>query len=79
LREVLNSVPSWGKLIIEVKSGVETIPFIKQEVEASILHAQQLEFIGFELATMFQTKRGTSAKQGALAARPGLLLVHQDV
>jgi glycerophosphoryl diester phosphodiesterase len=57
LREVLNSVPSWGKLIIEVKSGVETIPFIKQEVEASILHAQQLEFIGFELATMFQTKR----------------------
>jgi glycerophosphoryl diester phosphodiesterase len=57
LREVLNTVPSWGKLIVEVKSGIETIQCIKQELEASNLQAQQVEFIGFELATMFQTKR----------------------
>lgn len=57
LKEVLETVPSRKKLIIEVKSGVKTLPYLKKNIEISNLKNYQLEIISFNYAVVAEAKR----------------------
>ena len=57
LKEVLDSVPHEKKLIIEIKSSGEIIPFLKETLENSNLKTHQVELIGFNLTTMSMAKK----------------------
>ena len=57
LKEVLDTVPAEKKLIIEVKSGTDTISVIRREIEKSTLKPEQVELIGFKLETMSLAKK----------------------
>ncbi|MBI9069218.1 MAG: hypothetical protein JEZ09_18115 [Salinivirgaceae bacterium] len=47
LHEVLKTVPSNGKLIIEIKCGIEIIPYLVDEITNSALASHQIEIISF--------------------------------
>lgn len=57
MEEVLESVPAEKKLIIEIKSGPETVPVLKTLLERSLLQTDQIEIIGFDLDTMIATRQ----------------------
>lgn len=57
ISEVLNSMPEEKKLIIEIKTEAEIIPFLQKEMEKSELKTEQIELIGFDLKTMALTKK----------------------
>lgn len=57
LREVLASVPHGKKIIIELKTGPETIAPLQKEIIASGLAAAQVELIGYDLPTMAELKK----------------------
>jgi len=56
LEEVVETVPTGKKLIIEIKSGPETIPVLKTKLEKSNLHPDQIEIIGFDLNTVIKAR-----------------------
>jgi glycerophosphoryl diester phosphodiesterase len=56
IEEVLQSLPAGKKLIIEIKSGVKTIPILKQKLECANLELNQIEIIGFDLETMIAAR-----------------------
>jgi glycerophosphoryl diester phosphodiesterase len=57
LKEVLASVPSYGKLIIEIKCGSEILDKLKQDTEKSQLRNEQIEIIAFNLQTLAKAKQ----------------------
>ena len=57
IEEVLDSVPDKKKLVIEIKSGSEIIPYLKKAIKNSTLKINQIELIGFDLATMSMAKK----------------------
>ncbi len=56
LQEVLKTVPDDKKILIEIKSGSEIIPFLKKEIESSTLKAEQVEIISFNIETLAKVK-----------------------
>ena len=46
LQEVLSTIPSYGSLIIEIKCGLEIVPFLLEEIKDIPSH--QIEFIAFD-------------------------------
>lgn len=57
LSEVLKTVPSGKKIIIEIKSSAEIISFLKNEIEKSGLKKEQVEIICFDLSTIASAKK----------------------
>ncbi len=57
LSEVLRTVPEGGKILIEIKSSVRILPFLKREIDISGLKYNQVELIGFNRKTMIKAKR----------------------
>ena len=57
LKEVLETVPTGRKLIIEVKSDIKTIPYLKKNVENSGLKNDQIEIISFNYGVVAEAKR----------------------
>lgn len=56
LEEVIATLPPHGRLLVEIKSGQEILPVLKETIEASG-RAQQVVLIGFDLETMTEAKR----------------------
>lgn len=57
LKEVLASVPSHGKLVIEIKCGSEILDTLKQTTENSLLRNDQIEIITFNLKTLAEARQ----------------------
>lgn len=57
LREVLASVPSHGKLIVEIKCDSAILGKLKQEIKNSGLRNNQVEIIAFNLQTLAKAKQ----------------------
>ncbi|WP_346863599.1 glycerophosphodiester phosphodiesterase family protein [uncultured Draconibacterium sp.] len=57
LSEVLETVPGGKKIIIEIKSAAEIIPFLKSEIRSSKLKKEQIEFISFNLPLIAEIKK----------------------
>ena len=55
--EVLQTVPVNKKIIIEIKSGKNILPFLKKVIDNSPLKIKQIEFISFEYSTIVATKK----------------------
>ena len=51
LEEVLKTIPPNKKLIIEIKSGVKILPFLKIEIKRANLKPNQIEIISFSYAS----------------------------
>ncbi len=57
LQEVLETIPTNKKLIIEIKSSREILPHLKNDIENSKLETNQIEFISFDYLTIVETKK----------------------
>jgi len=57
LNEVLETVPSDGKLIIEIKSDDSILPKLVYELSQSKLNPNQIEIIAFDLNTIAKAKQ----------------------
>lgn len=57
LEEVLASVPSNGKLIIEIKCGSEILDTLKLTTKNSLLRNDQIEIIAFNLKTLAEARK----------------------
>lgn len=57
LSEIINTVPESKKIIIEIKTGIEIIPILKNEIINSSLSANQVEFICFDLMVISEIKK----------------------
>ncbi len=57
LNEVLETVPSDGKLIIEIKSDDSILPKLVHELSQSKLNHNQIEIIAFDINTMAKAKQ----------------------
>ncbi|MEE9431728.1 MAG: glycerophosphodiester phosphodiesterase [Melioribacteraceae bacterium] len=57
LKEVLATVPSDRKIIIEIKSDEEVLPFLKKGVQESGLKNIRVEFISFNYSTIVAAKK----------------------
>lgn len=57
LTEVLTSVSPNKKIIIEIKSSVKILPFLKKEIEKSGLKNEQIEIICFQISTIVSAKK----------------------
>ncbi len=57
LDEVLKTVPENKKIIIEIKSGENILPFLKKVINNSPLKTKQIEFISFKYSTIVATKK----------------------
>ena len=56
LEEVLKTIPPNKKLIIEIKSGVKILPFLKIEIKRANLKPNQIEIISFSYAAVKNAK-----------------------
>ncbi len=56
LKEVLSTVPEGKRLIVEIKSGPETVTILKSAINQFSLAKEQIEIIGFDLETMIQAR-----------------------
>lgn len=57
LAEVLATIPSGKKIIIEIKSSADIIPFLKKDIEKSGLKNNQIEIICFNLSIIAAAKK----------------------
>lgn len=57
LDEVLKTVPHNKKLIIEIKSDIKTLPFLKNILSTSNLKANQIEIISFNYSIVSSAKK----------------------
>lgn len=53
----METVPSGKKLIIEIKSSLKIIPFLKKDIDKSDLKNEQIELICFSLSTIAEAKK----------------------
>ena len=56
LQEVLDTVAHGKKIIIEIKSEADILPFLRESISNSGLKTEQVVFIGFDLKTMAMTR-----------------------
>ena len=52
LIEVLNTIPPAKKLIIEIKSGIKLVPYLKNEIIKTKVDPNQIEIISFDYDTV---------------------------
>lgn len=52
LTEVIHTIPEHCKLIVEIKSGKNLLPFLKNEIEEFKVSPNQLEIISFDYTTV---------------------------
>jgi len=57
LEEVLSSVPSNKKIILDIKCGLDIIPSLKKDIDNSGLDIDQIELVGFKFKTMVTIKK----------------------
>ncbi len=57
LSEVLKTVPDGKKIFVEIKSGVEILPLLKKQLEASDLSADQIILICFSTDVITQARK----------------------
>ncbi|MCD4832188.1 MAG: hypothetical protein K8R31_00185 [Bacteroidales bacterium] len=57
LQEVLSTVPKAKKILIEIKSGVKTISFLKDVIDKSELKPNQIEIISFKLEDLIEIRK----------------------
>lgn len=57
LQEVLKTVPTEKKILIEIKSGQKIIPFLKEVIHNSGLEKNQIEIISFNLKTLIEVRK----------------------
>lgn len=57
LMEVLETVPSDKKILIEIKSSCKIIPYLKEVIQSSSLQANQIEIISFNLNTLIEVRK----------------------
>lgn len=57
LREVLKTVPDYGRLIIEIKSNSDLLDLLKIELAESKLQNSQIEIIAFDSRTLAKAKK----------------------
>jgi len=57
LPEILETVPENGKILIEIKSKKDIIPYLKVVLEESKLKTEQVEIISFKLDVLAETKK----------------------
>ena len=57
LKEVLETIPNEKKLIIEIKSDLKTLSYLKNDIVNSGLQNKQIEIISFNYAVVAETKR----------------------
>ena len=57
LKEVLFTIPTGKKIIIEIKSARKILPFLKAELEKSGLLPDQIEIISFSYKTVKEAKK----------------------
>jgi glycerophosphoryl diester phosphodiesterase len=57
LDEVLKTVPSGKRMLIEIKCGTEIIPFLKRAIEASGVPIEQLRLICFNAEVVAESKK----------------------
>ena len=57
LKEVLATIPKGKKLIIEIKSDKEILPFLKKDVENANLENRQIEIISFNFQIVTLAKK----------------------
>ena len=56
LKEVIKSVPSGKKLVVEIKCGSEVLPYLKKIV-SRYLKSREFTFIAFDFQTITDTKK----------------------
>ncbi len=57
LKEVLATVPKNKKIIIEIKSNKNILPYLKKDIDNSNLKIEQVEFISFDYSTIAEVKK----------------------
>lgn len=57
LTEVLKTVPSHGRIVIEIKSSIDILPILQKELQASSLAKSQIEIIAFNFETIAKAKQ----------------------
>lgn len=57
LKEVLQTIPNNGKLIIEVKSDIKTLEYLKSDIDESKLKSEQIEIISFKYSVVKAAKK----------------------
>ncbi|MBC8344464.1 MAG: glycerophosphodiester phosphodiesterase [Bacteroidetes bacterium] len=57
LKEVLQTVPADGRLIIEIKSDAKILEFLKSDLDQSGLKNSQIEIIAFNAGTLAKAKQ----------------------
>lgn len=57
LKEVLATVPQSKKLIIEIKSELKILNFLRNDIENSGLTSDQIEIISFDFSTVKEAKK----------------------
>jgi glycerophosphoryl diester phosphodiesterase len=55
LSEIIETIPEGKELVVEIKSGSEVLPYLKEVVEASG-KKEQIVFIAFDWETILETK-----------------------
>ncbi len=62
LKEMLKTVPTGKKIILEIKCGPEIIPILKDEINKSGLKPEQVEIVGFNLSVISKVKQEIPAQ-----------------
>ncbi len=57
LKEVLATVPQNKKIVIEIKSNKNILPYLKRDIDNSNLKTEQVEFISFDYSTITEVKK----------------------
>jgi len=57
LYEVLKTVPTDKKILIEIKCGKEIIPVLTETLKDSELHVEQIEIISFKLPVLIEIRK----------------------
>jgi glycerophosphoryl diester phosphodiesterase len=57
LEQVLKTIPSSGKLVIEIKCGIEILPYLKLAINETNLRKEQIEIIAFDYEVICEVKR----------------------
>jgi glycerophosphoryl diester phosphodiesterase len=57
LIEVINTVPPEKKLVVEIKSGIKLVSYLKNEIDLTRIDNKQIEIISFDFATVKLAKR----------------------
>lgn len=57
LRQVLDTIPASGRLLLEIKDGPRLVPVLKRDLEASGFGAEQIVIITFDEEVLVEVRR----------------------